>query len=77
MATLLSSSWVQQIMGAGTDVIRIRWCCPISKDVVTPVIPDRIEAGTYMIAAAGTGGERILVENVIPQTYGAGNRQVA
>lgn len=53
-----------RIRGAGTDVIKIEGV-PTLKAGRYAIIPDRIEAGTYMIAAAITGGE-ILVENVIP-----------
>ena len=53
-----------RIRGAGTDVIKIEGV-PALKAGRYAIIPDRIEAGTYMIAAAITGGE-ILVENVIP-----------
>ncbi|HEX9059168.1 MAG TPA: UDP-N-acetylglucosamine 1-carboxyvinyltransferase [Clostridia bacterium] len=52
------------IKGAGTDTIRINGVnelCGTSH----AIIPDRIEAGTYMVAAAITGGD-ILVENVVP-----------
>ncbi len=53
------------IRGAGTDVIRITGV-PELKAVRYSTIPDRIEAGTYMLAAAATGGE-VVLENVIPQ----------
>ncbi|HQD90168.1 MAG: UDP-N-acetylglucosamine 1-carboxyvinyltransferase [Syntrophomonadaceae bacterium] len=53
-----------RIRGAGTDVIKIEGV-PTLKAGRYAIIPDRIEAGTYMIAAAITGGE-VLVENVIP-----------
>ena len=53
-----------RIRGAGTDVIKIEGV-PALKAGRYAILPDRIEAGTYMIAAAITGGE-ILVENVIP-----------
>jgi len=53
-----------RIRGAGTDVIRIEGVSTLKAGRYA-IIPDRIEAGTYMIAAAITGGE-ILVENVIP-----------
>ncbi|QGU00654.1 UDP-N-acetylglucosamine 1-carboxyvinyltransferase [Candidatus Syntrophocurvum alkaliphilum] len=52
-----------KIRGAGTDIIRIEGA-EVLQAVRHQIIPDRIEAGTYMIAAAITGGE-ILVENVI------------
>ncbi len=53
------------IMGAGTDVIKIRGVSSL-KGATYTIIPDQIEAGTYMIAAAATKGD-ILVKNVIPK----------
>lgn len=53
-----------KIAGAGTDTIRIQGVKSLGGTEYT-VIPDRIEAGTFMIAAACTGGE-VTVENVIP-----------
>jgi UDP-N-acetylglucosamine 1-carboxyvinyltransferase len=54
-----------EIRGAGTDVIKIR-----GKEKLTggcySIIPDQIEAGTFMTAAAAAGGDLIL-ENVIPK----------
>ncbi len=52
------------IVGAGTKTIRIKGVKKLHKTEHT-VIPDRIEAGTYMVAAAATGGD-IIVENVVP-----------
>jgi len=54
-----------KIQGAGTDVIRIRGVRSLT-GCVHAVIPDEIEAATFMIAAAATGGE-VLIENVIPK----------
>ena len=54
------------IMGAGTDVIKIRGVKTLRGGGTYSIIPDQIEAGTYMIAAAITGGE-VLVKNVIPK----------
>lgn len=54
-----------KVRGAGTDTIRIEGVRELHGAEYT-VIPDRIEAGTYMIAAAMTGGD-ILVENVLPE----------
>jgi len=51
------------ITGAGTDKIRIEGVKDL-KSTVHQVIPDRIEAGTYMVAAAITNGD-IIIENVI------------
>ncbi len=54
-----------RISGAGTDMIKIRGVKELH-GCTYAIIPDMIEAGTYMISAAATGG-RILVENVIPK----------
>lgn len=64
VATLLSSMGAR-IKGAGTDVIRIDGVDEL-KGCRHSIIPDRIEAGTYMIAAAAVG-EEVLIDNVIPQ----------
>ncbi len=53
------------ISGAGTDVIKIRGVKRLKGGSYT-IIPDQIEAGTYMAAVAVTGG-RVLVKNVIPK----------
>lgn len=53
------------VRGAGTDVIRIEGTKQFSGANHT-VIPDRIEAGTFMLAAASTGGS-VRVEDVIPK----------
>ena len=54
-----------RIRGAGTDVIRIYGVKSLHGTDYT-VIPDQIEAGTFMAAAAATRGD-ILVKNVIPK----------
>ncbi|MBS4961353.1 MAG: UDP-N-acetylglucosamine 1-carboxyvinyltransferase [Clostridiales bacterium] len=54
-----------KIKGAGTDVIRITGVEKFHGASYT-IIPDQIEAGTYMIAAAAAGGD-VLVKNVIPK----------
>jgi UDP-N-acetylglucosamine 1-carboxyvinyltransferase len=64
VATLLTSMGAD-IKGAGTDIIRIRGVSCL-KGCTHPIIPDRIEAGTYMIAAAATRGN-VVVDNVIPR----------
>ena len=51
--------------GAGTDVIKIRGVKDLHGCTYS-IIPDQIEAGTYMIAAAATGGD-VLIKNVIPK----------
>ena len=53
------------VRGAGTDVIKIRGVKKLSGTTYS-IIPDQIEAGTYMIAAAATGGD-VTVTNVIPK----------
>jgi UDP-N-acetylglucosamine 1-carboxyvinyltransferase len=53
------------IRGAGTDVIRIVGVEKLHKTEYS-IIPDQIEAGTFMFAAAATGGD-IMVRNVIPK----------
>jgi len=53
------------VKGAGTDVIKIKGVKKLGGCIHT-VIPDQIEAGTYMIAAAAAGGD-VLVDNVIPK----------
>ena len=53
------------IMGAGTDVIKIRGVERLGGGCYS-IIPDQIEAGTYMAAVAATGGE-VRITNVIPK----------
>ncbi len=53
------------IMGAGTDVIKIRGVEHLHGTSYA-VIPDQIEAGTFMIAAAATKGD-VLIKNIIPK----------
>lgn len=55
-----------KVRGAGTDVIKIDGRTVLNSCRRYSVIPDRIEAGTYMVAAAATRGE-VLIENVIPK----------
>ncbi|HEY2513742.1 MAG TPA: UDP-N-acetylglucosamine 1-carboxyvinyltransferase [Polyangiaceae bacterium] len=54
-----------EVEGAGTDVIRIRGA---ERDELAPfdhaIIPDRIEAGTYMVAAAAVQGSDVTLERV-------------
>ena len=52
------------IIGAGTKTIRIRGVEELHQTEHT-VIPDRIEAGTYMVVAAATCGD-VMIENVVP-----------
>ena len=53
------------IRGAGTNVIKIRGVQRLHGGTYS-IIPDQIEAGTYMAAVAGTGGD-VLIRNVIPK----------
>jgi UDP-N-acetylglucosamine 1-carboxyvinyltransferase len=53
------------IMGAGTDVIKVRGVGRLQGGSYS-IIPDQIEAGTYMAAVAAAGGE-VLIQNVIPK----------
>ena len=53
------------IMGAGTDVIKIRGVKQLRGGTYS-IIPDQIEAGTYMAAVAAAGGD-VLIQNVIPK----------
>jgi len=53
------------IKGAGTDVIRVKGVEKLDGGRYS-IIPDQIEAGTYMMAAAITGGD-VCVRNIIPE----------
>ena len=53
------------IMGAGTNVIKIRGVETLHGTTYS-IIPDQIEAGTYMVAAVATKGD-VLIENVTPK----------
>ncbi|MET3699039.1 UDP-N-acetylglucosamine 1-carboxyvinyltransferase [Bacillus oleivorans] len=63
VATLLTSMGAK-IKGAGTDVIRIEGVDQLNGCRHT-IIPDRIEAGTYLILAAAMG-DGVIIDNVIP-----------
>lgn len=63
LATFLNKMGTR-IKGAGTDTIKIEGVREL-KGVSHHVIPDRIEAGTFMIAAAITGGQ-VLIRNMVP-----------
>ncbi|WP_028560258.1 UDP-N-acetylglucosamine 1-carboxyvinyltransferase [Paenibacillus pinihumi] len=64
VATLLNSMGAK-IKGAGTETIRIEGVDSLH-GCRHSIIPDRIQAGTYMIAAAATRGD-VLIDNVIPK----------
>ena len=53
------------IMGAGTGMIKIRGVSSL-RGTTYSIIPDQIEAGTYMAAAVATGGD-VLINNVTPE----------
>ena len=53
------------VRGAGTDTIKVNGVDKLHGGSYA-IIPDQIEAGTYIVAAAATGGE-VLVKNVIPR----------
>ena len=54
------------VRGAGTDVIKINGVKSLKKEVTYSVVPDQIEAGTFMLAAIATKGD-ILLRNCIPE----------
>jgi UDP-N-acetylglucosamine 1-carboxyvinyltransferase len=54
------------VKGAGTDVIKVRGVSKMNGGACYSIIPDQIEAGTFMIAAAATKGD-IVVKNLIPK----------
>ena len=54
-----------RIYGAGTDTVKIRGVSALTGGTYT-IIPDQIEAGTYLAAVAAAGGN-VLVQNVIPK----------
>ena len=64
VATLLNSMGAR-IKGAGTETIRIDGVDSLH-GCRHSIIPDRIQAGTYMIAAAATRGD-VVIDNVIPK----------
>lgn len=64
VATLLNAMGAK-IKGAGTETIRIEGVSSMS-GCRHSILPDRIQAGTYMIAAAVTRGD-VLVDNIIPK----------
>ena len=54
-----------RVYGAGTDTVKIRGVSALKSGTYT-IIPDQIEAGTYLAAVASVGGN-VLVQNVIPK----------
>lgn len=55
-----------KIKGAGTDIIKITGVDSLNQTSSYSIIPDQIEAGTFMVAAAVTKGD-VLVKNCIPK----------
>jgi UDP-N-acetylglucosamine 1-carboxyvinyltransferase len=64
LANFLNSAGAD-IRGAGTDVIKV-FGVNFLHSTSYSIIPDQIEAGTYMVASAATGGD-VLIRNVIPK----------
>lgn len=54
------------IKGAGTDTIKIVGVKSLPGNATYSIIPDQIEAGTFMVAAAATGGD-VIIKNCIPK----------
>lgn len=54
------------IKGAGTDVIKIKGVNELSGGFTHSIIPDQVEAGSFMIAAAATRGD-VSIRNIIPK----------
>ena len=65
VANFLNASGAN-IKGAGTDVIKVKGVDSLEGGAVHSIIPDMVEAGTFMIAAAATEGD-VTVRNVIPK----------
>ena len=59
------TKWAQSCQGAGTDTIRIEGVTELF-GTTHHIIPDRIETGTFMVAAAITGGD-VIIENAVPE----------
>jgi UDP-N-acetylglucosamine 1-carboxyvinyltransferase len=54
------------VKGAGTDVIKIKGVKILKGGATHSIIPDQVEAGTFMIAAAATKGD-VVIKNIIPK----------
>lgn len=54
------------IRGAGTDLIKVNGVKNLKNNVTYSIVPDQIEAGTFMLAAIATKGD-ILIRNCIPE----------
>ena len=65
VANFLNASGAN-VKGAGTDIIKVKGVPSLKGGAVHSIIPDMVEAGTFMIAAAATGGD-VTVKNIIPK----------
>ena len=65
VATFLNSVGAD-IRGAGTDVIKINGVKKLHSNFSYSIVPDQIEAGTFMLAAVATKGD-ILIKNCVPE----------
>ncbi|MCT4395690.1 UDP-N-acetylglucosamine 1-carboxyvinyltransferase [Periweissella beninensis] len=65
LATFLNNMGAK-VRGAGTDVIRIEGVLELNSRATHTIIPDRIEAGTYLSLAAAVG-DGIMIHNIIPE----------
>ena len=54
------------IRGAGTDVIKVNGVKELKDNITYSIVPDQIEAGTFMLAAIATKGD-IVIKNCIPE----------
>ena len=54
------------IRGAGTDVIKVNGVKELKDNITYSIVPDQIEAGTFMLAALATKGD-IVIKNCIPE----------
>ena len=54
------------IRGAGTDIIKINGVKKLKSNITYSVVPDQIEAGTFMLSAVATKGD-LLIKNCIPE----------
>ena len=65
LATFLNNMGAK-VRGAGTDVIRIEGVPELNARATHTIIPDRIEAGTYLSLAAAVG-DGVMIHNIIPE----------
>lgn len=65
VANFLNSAGAD-IRGAGTDTIKINGVSKLNGDFSYSIVPDQIEAGTFMLAAIATKGD-IIIKNCIPE----------